>query len=57
MKDIGLTHSKGMNMPNMPKAGPSAPGPKATNGGVSLQKGYNTVSPPYSAPHAVTPND
>lgn len=57
MKDSGRTSPKGCNNPNMPKAGPKAPGPKATDGGVSLEKGYNVVGENGMSPRAVTPND
>jgi hypothetical protein len=48
--------SKGMNMPNSPKHGPSAAGPKDTSGGVSLQKGYNVVKENGMSPRAVAQN-
>lgn len=57
MKDIGKTSAKGCNYPNTPKAGPSAPGPKTTDGGVSLSKGYNTIGENGMSPRAVTVND
>ena len=57
MKDIGMTHKKGMNNPNMPKAGPKAAGPKDTSDGVSLSTGYKSVGTSGMSPRAVTPND
>lgn len=57
MKDSGRTSPKGCNNPNMPKAGPKAPGPKDTSGGVSLTEGYNKLGDAGMSPRAVTPND